>query len=480
MKLSLFWKLMAAFALVVVVSVGGVIFIVGQTTSNAFQQYMVGAGIVPDQLLAQLADYYARTGSWQGVSALIGITDAHSSGGRGMGGMGGRIIVADAQGNIVADSSGMPGGQLSSGQLARGVPITVKGQRVGTLFVGGALSGGMMMGGQFSTMMGAAEQGFLERVNRAVWLAGLAGAVAALILGFIVFRGVTAPLGRLTRAAHSVAAGDLSQRVSVRTGDEIAELGEAFNSMAANLERGEQLRRQMTADIAHELRTPLSVIQGNLEAILDGVYAPDAEHIQPALDQAQLLTRLVEDLRTLALAEAGQLSLSIQPTEAKELARRVVASFEAKASAKQVTLSLDTPDSPLYVRADGQRIAQVLTNLIGNALRYTPEGGQVQVRLQVQDRATVLAVHDTGSGIAPEDLPHVFDRFYRADKSRTREGVARDGASRDPQGASGSGLGLAIARSIVEAHGGRIWAESEAGQGTTVAFTLPASVMRET
>jgi signal transduction histidine kinase len=473
MKLSLFWKLMAAFALVVVVSVGGVIFIVGQTTRDAFRQYMVGAGIVPDQLLAQLADYYARTASWNGVSALIGVTDAHSSGGRGMGGMGGRVIVADTQGNIVADSNGTTGGQLSSGQLARGVPITVKGQRVGTLFVGGALGSGMMMGGQFSTMMGAAEQGFLDRVNRAVWLAGLAGAVAALLLGFIVFRGVTSPLGRLTRAAHAVSAGDLSQRVQIHTGDEIAELGAAFNSMAANLERGEQLRRQMTADIAHELRTPLSVIQGNLEAILDGVYTPDAEHIQPALDQAQLLTRLVEDLRTLALAEAGQLSLNAQPTEAKELARRVVASFEAQANAKHVMLKLKAPASPLYVRADGQRIAQVLTNLLGNALRYTPEGGQVQVHLQAQDhamqrRAVVLSVHDTGQGIAPEDLPHVFDRFYRADKSRARE-------SRDPQGASGSGLGLAIARSIVEAHGGSIWAKSQPGQGTTVAFTLPAS-----
>jgi signal transduction histidine kinase len=220
----------------------------------------------------------------------------------------------------------------------------------------------------------------------------------------------------------------------------------------------------MTADIAHELRTPLSVIQGNLEAVLDGVYPPDAEHIQPALDQAQLLARLVEDLRTLALAEAGQLSLDRQPTDVAELVKRVVASFEPKAADRRVTLSVDAPSSLPRIRADGQRIAQVLTNLLGNALRYTPQAGRADVRLSAQPESILITVSDNGPGIAAEDLPHIFDRFYRADKSR----------SRDPRSGGGSGLGLAIARSIVEAHGGRIWAESETGQGTTIAFTLPA------
>jgi len=314
-----------------------------------------------------------------------------------------------------------------------------------------------MMGG----MMGAPEQNFLDRVNRAVLLAGLAAGVVALLLGFIVFRSITAPLNRLTRAAHAVATGDLAQRVQIRTGDEIAELGAAFNSMAANLQQGEQLRREMTADIAHELRTPLSVIQGNLEAILDGVYPPDAEHIQPALDQTQLLARLVEDLRTLALAEAGQLSLDRQPVDVAELTRRVVASFEPRAADKRVTLSLEATPALPPVHADGQRIAQVLTNLLGNALRYTPQDGRVGVRVSAQNSSIFVAVNDSGPGILDEDLPHIFDRFYRADKSRSREG-------------GGSGLGLAIARSIVEAHGGRIWADSKTGQGTTLTFTLPA------
>ncbi len=459
MKLSLFWKLMAAFALVLVVGVGSVTFIARQTTTSEFRHYMLGSGVTPDQLAARLADYYAQTGSWDGVQALVGGNGMMSGLGLMHGapaGPGGRVVIADAQGDIVADSTGAPGGQMSPGQLARGIPITVNSQRVGTLFASGGGSGG-----QFG-MMGVPEQNFIDRVNRAVLLAGLSAGVVALLIGFVVFRSITAPLNRLRRAAHAVASGDLAQRVEIRSGDEIAELGAAFNSMAENLERDEQLRREMTADIAHELRTPLSVIQGNLEAVLDGVYPADAEHIQPALDQAQLLARLVEDLRTLALAEAGQLSLDRQPMDATELVRRVVASFEPKAAGKRVALSVDAPDSLLGVRADGQRVAQVLTNLLGNALRYTPQDGHVDVRLGAQDKSILVTVSDTGPGISRRDLPHIFDRFYRADKSRSRD-------------AGGSGLGLAIARGIVEAHGGRIWAESKTGQGTTIAFTLPVS-----
>jgi signal transduction histidine kinase len=477
MRPSLFWKIMAAFALVVAVTVAGVILVARQTTTNEFRQYMFGGGAGQDQLAAQLADYYAQNRSWSGVEAFIGGSGMTGRGGMtlapalrsgasagvhggsagpaGQGGPGRRIVVADAQGNVVADSTGVTSGQLPSSQLSRGVPITVEGQRVGTLIVSGS--------GQMGGMMGIPEQNFLDRVNRAVLIAGLAAGIVALLLGFVIFRGITAPLGRLTRAAHAVSEGDLSQRVQIHTGDEISDLGAAFNTMAANLQRGEQVRREMTADIAHELRTPLSVIQGNLEAVLDGVYPPDAEHIQPALDQAQLLARLVEDLRTLALAEAGQLSLDLQPINAADLVKRVATSFEPKAADKRVTLSVSTPPALPPVRADGQRIAQVLTNLLGNALRYTPEGGRVELELRIEQPFVLITVRDTGSGIAAEDLPHVFDRFYRADKSR----------SRNPHSGEGSGLGLAIARSIVEAHGGRIWAESEIGEGTSITFTLP-------
>ncbi len=451
MKLSLLWKIMAAFVLVLAVGVGGVTVIAGRTTANEFQQYMGGGNTT--QLIAQLADYYAQTGAWAGVETLF----SAGMGGRGMmgRGQGRRTILADARGAVVFDSTGTASGSLPASQLEHGVPITVKGQRVGTLLTSGGGIGGMM---------GAPEQNFLDRVNRAVLAAGIAAGVVALLLGFVVFWSITAPLKRLTRAAHAVAAGDLAQRVNIRTGDEIAELGAAFNTMAANLDQGEQVRRQMTADIAHELRTPLSVIQGNLEAILDGVYPADLEHIQPALDQTHLLARLVEDLRTLALAEAGQLSLDRVPTDVAELARRVAAAFEPQARDKRVTLAVPASPALPLVHADAQRIAQVLTNLLGNALRYTPQDGRITVHVESAEGFVRIAVQDTGPGIAAEDLPHIFDRFYRVDKSRAR----------DASGAGGSGLGLAIARSIVAAHGGRIEAESKHGQGTTVAFTLPS------
>jgi len=459
MHLSLFWKIMAAFVIVLAVGVGGVTLIAERTTTSEFQHYMFGGGSGPEQFVTPLADYYAQTGSWDGVQNLVGSGGMMGARGMGRGGPGGageRFIVADTQGNIVADSTGVPGGQVTQDQLTRGVPITVKGKRVGTLLPTG---GGLGQGG----VMGQAEQNFINRVNRAVIFAGLIAGVVALLLGFMVFRGITAPLDKLTTAADAVAAGDLSQRVEIHSGDEIAKLGTAFNSMAANLQQSEQVRKEMTADIAHELRTPLSVIQGNLEAVLDGVYPADAEHIQPALDQAQLLARLVEDLRTLALAEAGQLTLDCQSIDAAELVKRVVASFGPKAAAKHVMLTVDAPPSLPHIRADGQRIAQVLTNLLGNALRYTPQDGRVDVRLKTEKQSVIIAVGDTGPGIARDDLPRIFDRFYRADKSRAR----------DAQDAGGSGLGLAIARSIIEAHGGHIWAESETSQGTTVMFTLP-------
>jgi len=329
---------------------------------------------------------------------------------------------------------------------------------------------GMMMGpnglaGRGQSLM---QQSALERVNRAVLLGGLVALLAALAIGFFVFRAIIRPIDQLTRAAHQLAQGDLSARVAVddhpaRLGsDELSELGTAFNVMADHLQQSEQVRRDMTADIAHELRTPLAVMRGNLEAMQDGVYPLDVEHLNPVLNQVTLLTRLVEDLRTLALAEAGQLPLTKQPTDLVALLRETLTSFESQATAQQVTLQSEiAADLPL-IEIDPDRVRQTIGILISNALRYTPPAGSITVAAR-SDRVNVtIEVADTGSGIAPTDLPYVFDRFYRADKSRSRE-------------SGGSGLGLAIARSIVEAHGGSIAARSEAGQGgTTISLVLKA------
>jgi signal transduction histidine kinase len=220
------------------------------------------------------------------------------------------------------------------------------------------------------------------------------------------------------------------------------------------------VRRDMTADIAHELRTPLAVMRGNLEAMLDGVYPFDAEHLNPVLNQVNLLTRLVEDLRTLALAEAGQLPLSKRSVDLAALLQSVWTSFEAQAAAQQVTLHTEIASDLPLVDLDPDRMQQTVGILISNALRYTPPQGSITVGAKTDRASVTIEVTDTGSGIAPEDVPHVFDRFYRADKSRARE-------------SGGSGLGLAIAKSIVEAHGGSIEAVSQPGQGTQLIIRLP-------
>ena len=327
---------------------------------------------------------------------------------------------------------------------------------------------GMMMGptGMLGRGQALMQQAALERVNQAVLIGGLIALTAALAIGFFVFRAITRPIDQLTRAAHQLAQGDLSARVVVddqaaRLGsDEISELGAAFNTMAGNLQQSEQVRRDMTADIAHELRTPLAVMRGNLEAMLDGVYPFDAEHLTPVLNQVNLLTRLVEDLRTLARAEAGQLPLEKRSTDTKALIHSTLASFKAQAAAQQVLLRAElAPDLPA-VELDPDRMQQTIGILISNALRYTPRQGSITVTAKADRASVTIEVADTGSGIAPEDLPHVFDRFYRADKSRARE-------------SGGSGLGLAIAKGIVEAHSGSIAARSEAGHGTTLQVSLP-------
>jgi len=271
----------------------------------------------------------------------------------------------------------------------------------------------------------------------------------------------------LTDATRAIAAGDLTQRVTVDADDEIGDLARAFNQMAAGLERGEALRRQMTADIAHELRTPLSVIQGNVEALQDGVFPLTVEALEPIQAKTELLGRLVEDLRNLALAEAGQLPLDRQPTDLARLVEGAVAAFQPAAEAKGIALDLAAAPGLPLAEADPQRIEQVLVNLISNALRHTPAGGRVEIDLAPKPAGGLtVRITDTGPGIPPEALTNVFERFYRVDRGRGRgEG-------------GGTGLGLAVARSIVEAHGGVIRVENAPGRGASFWFTLPASLPR--
>jgi two-component system OmpR family sensor kinase/two-component system sensor histidine kinase BaeS len=275
------------------------------------------------------------------------------------------------------------------------------------------------------------------------------------------------PLEELFNAIDAVEAGNLSVRVSESKSDMYSNLIKRFNKMVGELERAEQQRRNLSADIAHELRTPLHIIQGNLEGIVDGVYQPTLEHINATLDETQLLTRLVNDLQTLSLAETGHLPLHPTRFLLADLLQDLTSSFSSQAASLGIELNINNVDPNQLLTADYDRLDQILSNLISNALRHTPQGGTVFIHTESSrdtSNSIRITVRDTGSGIAPEDLPFVFDRFWRGDKSHTDR--------------NHSGLGLAITRQLVHAHGGTIDVQSEVGQGTTFIIELPQSNLR--
>lgn len=300
-----------------------------------------------------------------------------------------------------------------------------------------------------------------------VWMGGIGLALGlpllALLIGLRTVRGFALPLTDILSAIDAVAEGDLSVRVPEPGRGEMARLASSFNRMLDELERTERQRRNLTADVAHELRTPLHVIQGNLEGILDGVYPASPEQIEATLQETRLLNRLVDDLRTLSLADAGELSLNRVLTPVEELLQRVASSYQPQARGAGVELRLEISPYLPAIHLDPERLVQVLGNLMGNAIRYTPRGGTVSLRGLMAGEWVLLQVADTGRGIDPEQLPHIFERFYRADSART---VSE----------SESGLGLSIAKSLVELHGGKLTAESVVGQGTVMSVWLPIEV----
>jgi len=283
----------------------------------------------------------------------------------------------------------------------------------------------------------------------------------SIVVGILLSRSVSAPLSKLADAARSIGRRDLSRRVEVRGSQEIQEVAQAFNEMAADLQQAETLRQNLLADVAHELRTPITVIQGNLQAILDDVYELDKAEIAQLYDQTRQLTHLVDDLRELAQAEARQLPLDMVPVDLSILASDVTAIYESIAEAQEIQLQTQISDGLPLIQGDRARLMQCLQNLLSNAFRHTPAGGTVTLSVQLKEKVLEIGVQDSGSGIAPEHLPHVFDRFYRVDPARARE-------------TGGTGLGLAITRAIIENHGGTISAASGGeGQGSTFTIHLP-------
>jgi signal transduction histidine kinase len=464
---SLSLKLLAAFVAVAAVAVAVVAIAATRATDSAFTQYVrQGQTARLQQLQQTLADYYTRNRSWAGVQSLLESTALPNGRmGQGMGaGRGGspmamnaQAILTDPQGVVIAavGASGV-GQRLSTRDIAAGLPVTVDGHTVGLLLAEGA---------GVSSFSGL-EQSFISNVNRGSLLASLLAGGLAVVIGLVVSRRITAPLTSMTQAAQAMAHGDLGQRVRVDSTDEVGRLAEAFNTMAASVARAEQLRRDLVADVAHELRTPIAVLRADLEAVQDGVYQPTVERIGALREEVDLLARLVADLQELSLAEAGQLTLERQPTDLKQLCEQVVAAMEPQAAARGVGLVVAQPAASAISVVDADRIRQVLRNLVGNALRHTPAGGSVTLDCQINRRLATLTVCDTGAGIAADDLPYIFDRFYRGERSRSRA-------------SGGAGLGLAIVKQLVEAHSGQVRVESNPGHGATFYVSLPISEMKE-
>jgi signal transduction histidine kinase len=309
------------------------------------------------------------------------------------------------------------------------------------------------------------EEGLGTAIIRAMGQTIITFTVLGIIAGAISSRGLTAPLSRLANAAKAIGERDLSQRVIVRGTQEIMDVSRAFNTMAAQLEEAENLRRSMLADIAHELRTPLSVIQGNLQAILDDVYELDKSEIAHLYDQTRQLSRLVDDLRELAQAEAKELPLDISTVEFKGLLKDITHFYTPILESEGITLHTQIGDGIPVIQGDRRRLMQCIQNLMNNSIRFTSRGGKISLILTGTTRELVLNIVDSGSGIEPDHLPYIFDRFYRTDPARTRE-------------TGGSGLGLAITRAIIEAHGGDIRVHSE-GDGSGSTFTIRIPVNQE-
>lgn len=452
---SLWFKLTAAFLLVALVGVLVVAVLANRATSTGFLRFLdEGRASELARLQVDLGNYYvAGGGNWTGVESLL--RDYRQGQGAGQGGSGGGMMVLlDGEGQVVASIGGGNSPRAREIDPEEGLPIVVNDQQVATLIAEEAgLTGGR-----------AGEQ-FLAGVNQALLLAGLVAVVLALVLGGLLARSLTRPLRQLTEATQDLAGGNLDRQVVVKSQDELGQLAGSFNRMAEALAANEAQRQQLFADIAHELRTPLSVVRGQLEGMLDGVFAMTPENVTLAHEETILLSRLVEEVRTLSLAESGQLSLDLQRLNMTDLAHQAWLAFEPLAEAEGIKLTADLGSDLPVVMADPARMQQVLGNLLSNALRHAGLGNDrppvVNLVVRSVGQQVQVRVEDNGPGLSPEAQSHVFDRFWRADPARSRE-----------QG--GSGLGLAISRGIIQAHGGKIWVESITGHGATFIFELPS------
>jgi signal transduction histidine kinase len=462
---SLYWKLTLAFMLVAFTTAALVALFIRLTSANRLMQLVIDQQ--RSSLQQTLQSYYASQGSWEGVAqnwsqiqSLLLPTPASPppdhppQDNRPPDGQDRKnfLGLADAQGVVIVSvNPNYPAGSsLPAALLQAGTQVSVDGQQVGTILTANEPPG-----------FNPQEAQFLQRTNEALIFAMLGALLVTLAIGILLARTLTRPLHALTLAAQSITQGQLEQEVKVGANDEIGQLATAFNRMSQEVARVNQLRRQMTADIAHDLRTPLTVISGYVESMRDGDLKPTPERFALMYSEIERLQNLVGDLRMLSMADAGELSLNPQSLSPKNLLERAAALFRHQAEGQQVGIQVEASDDLPSIRVDEARMIQVLGNLISNALRYSLPGGTITLAVQSSGDEVEIRVEDTGVGIPEEELPYIFNRFHRGDKSRHTE-------------TGETGLGLAIVKALVEAHGGSVLAESKPDEGTIIRLVFPS------
>ena len=440
-QLSFGAKLLTAFVLIIALTTLAGYFFISISVDRAFSEFAVGRSSQQDRVLFSLFDlFYRRVGNIDLALESLVEQGAELS-----------AVIVNSEGNIVYSpdlAQIRVGRHLDTEFLALGIPFSVDDQQ--WTFLPTRFLVGIQL-----------EEGYLQRSRRSLWLAGLTAGIAAMLLSFFLIRQLTSPLRKLDYASRRVAAGKFSERVDIRSADELGHLANSFNDMAASLESSEQVKKQLIADISHELRTPISVVRTALEGLRDGLLAPTQETLTALHDKILLTTRLIQDLHQLALADTGRLSMHLGACSIEHILETILETIGVQLEDEGIQLIREINEGLPMVIADAQRIEQVLLNLLANAIRHTPSEGSIRVRAEQIGRMIVVMVCDSGPGLSENDLHHVFDRFYRADEARTSD--------------TGAGLGLSIAKALIEAHGGRIWAENLAEGGACFAFELPLS-----
>lgn len=440
----LWFRLSLIFAVIILVTVGTIYLFVSQRTGAEIERYQKQtAQYRSNQVRGSLyAHYYSQNRTWEKVQPVVKQTALLSAT---------HIILVANNGTVIGDSTEEHLGTVNyTNSSVTPLQLTGAQESLGEVYI-------------IPDLTGEPYETFRKLLTSTSYFLLIGGSIAiaiALVLILFLSRRITSPIAVLSRTARRLGQGDLSQRVRVRGEGEVAALAQAFNTMATDLENNEQLRRNLIADVAHELRTPLSNIQGYLEAIRDGVMEPDDTTIRSLNEEVALLSRLINELQELSLAEAGELKLVYQAEDIIELVKQAVDPWQPQSKIKGISLYLNIPENLPLVSIDWQRINQVMHNLLKNAVAHTSKGGSITVAAIKQGDWVEVSVSDTGEGIPAADLSNIFERFYRVDRSRARA-------------TGGSGLGLTIARRLVEAHGGKITVESQLGKGSRFSFTLP-------